>query len=287
MRLRLVGIRAARTGVAWCALGRIAGAQVAGIGVDPHMVVLTAARPAGAITVLNPHAMRAEFSVDLRFGFATTDSTGKLRVELSDGPDSASAAGWIVPYPRRFTLRAGGTRTVRLLARPPAELADGEYWARITVHARDDAQPAFVDTSDATSARVRIAMETATVLPVFFRKGTVSTSVTIGDVEAVAAGNGIDVRATLTRDGNGAFIGVAHIAVRDSGGTTIAGTDRQIAVYRSMRPRWNIAVAPAILSRAASVIIRLSTDRRDVPRDLVLQARPVEAVVTTIHASTP
>lgn len=283
MKLRLVGVRAARTGVAWCALGRIAGAQVAGVGVDPHMVVLTPAHPAGAITVLNPHATRAEFSVDLRFGFATTDSTGRLRVELGDGPDSASAAGWIVPYPRRFTLRAGGTRTVRLLARAPVQIPDGEYWARITVHARDDAQPALVDSSDTTSARVRITMETATVLPVFFRKGAVSTGVTIGAVDAVASNGGIDVRANLTRNGNGAFIGVAHIIVRDSAGKTIASADRQLAVYRSMRPRWSIAIPQGVSIDGSSVAIRLATDRHDVPSNLLLQAQPVETVVVAVR----
>lgn len=281
MKLRLVGGRAAKTDVAsWCALGRRAGAQVAGIGVDPHMVVLTTTRPAGEITVLNPHATRAEFNIDLRFGFATTDSAGQLRVELNDGPDSASAAGWIVPYPSRFTLRAGATRTVRLLARPPAALADGEYWARITVHARDDAPPTLVDTVDGTFARVRIAMETATVLPVFFRKGVVSTGVTIGAVEATAGRNAIDVRATLTRNGNGAFIGVAHIVVRDSGGRDIASTDRHLAVYRSMRPRWTIAIPPGIPLDSCTVAIQLSTDRHDVARNLLLQARTVETVVT-------
>ena len=287
MKLRLVGCRAAKTEVAWCALGRLASGQVAGIGVDPHMVVLTTARPAGAITVLNPHATRAEFSVDLRFGFATTDSAGRLRVELSDGPDSASAAGWIVPYPSQFTLRAGGTRTVRLLARPPEALADGEYWARITVRARDDAQVAFADTSQGMSAPVRIAMETATVLPVFFRKGAVSTGVTIGAVEAIAAEHAIDVRATLTRNGNGAFIGVARIVVRDSGGRDIATVDRHLAVYRSTQPRWMIPIPRGISLDGCSVAIQLSTDRHDVPRNLLLQARPVETLVTTTREGVP
>ncbi|HEY5085769.1 MAG TPA: hypothetical protein VII66_00285 [Gemmatimonadaceae bacterium] len=243
------------------------------------MVVLTAARPAGEITVLNPHATRAEFSVDLRFGFATTDSAGRLRVELSDGPDSASAAGWIVSYPSRFTLRGGTTRTVRLLARPPTALADGEYWARITVHSRDDAPAELVDPADTTSTRVNIAMETATVLPVFFRKGAVSTGVTIGAVNALIVHDSIDVRATLTRNGNSAFIGVAHLVVRDSSGHTIASTDRQLAVYRSMQPRWRIALPPGISLDSCSVAISLSTDRHDVPRNLLLQARAVETVV--------
>jgi P pilus assembly chaperone PapD len=287
VKLRSVGRQAARTGVAWCALGRIAGAQVAGIAVDPHMVVLTAARPAGQITVMNPHDSRAEFSVDFRFGFATTDSSGKLIVELSDGPDSASAAGWIVAYPAHFTLRAGGMRTVRLLAQPPAGIADGEYWARITVHARDDAPDPVADASDKTAARVHIAMETATVLPVFFRKGAVSTGVTIGPVEARATGNAVEVRASLKRNGNGAFLGVAHIVVRDSGGRTIATADRQLAVYRSMQPRWAIPVPAGASLAGCSVTVRLATDRQDVPRNLLLQTLPVETVVRAVLTASP
>lgn len=279
MRLRLVGGRAARTGVAWCAFGRLAGAQVAGIGVDPHMVVLTASRPAGEITVLNPHATRAEFSVDLRFGFATTDSAGQLRVELSDGPDSSSAAAWISAYPSRFTLRPGATRTVRLLARAPEPIPDGEYWARITVHARDALSLPLVSDSIERGAVARIAMETATVLPAFYRKGPVSTGVTIGAIAAAARDNAIDVRATLTRSGNAAFLGVAHIVVRDAAGATVATVDRQIAIYKTMRPRWSVAVPDAALLRGASVEITLSTDRHDVPRNLLLQAAAVSASI--------
>jgi hypothetical protein len=306
VKLRIAGSRAARTGIAWCALGRIAGAQVAGIGVDPHMVVLTAGRPAGEITVLNPHATRAEFSVDLRFGFATTDSAGQLSVELSDGPDSASAAGWIVPYPSRFVLRPGATRTVRLMARPPAELADGEYWARITVHARDVAPPVLPETSrdtaqgaprnmarnasgpaDTTTARVHIAMETATVLPVFFRKGSVATSVIISAASATVNHDTMDVRATLTRGGNGAFLGIAHIVVRDSNDRPIATIHRQLAVYRSMRPRWTIPIPAGAALEGCSVAITLSTDRHDVPRNLLLQAHSVDSVVSATRADAP
>jgi P pilus assembly chaperone PapD len=281
--LRLIGGRAAATGIAWCALGRIAGAQVAGIGVDPHMVVLTATHPSGQITVLNPHATRAEFSVDLRFGYATTDSAGQLRVELSDGPDSLSAAGWITPYPTRFTLRPGGTRTVRLLARPPENTADGEYWARITVHARDDGPAPIVDTLDGTSARVRIAMETATVLPVFYRKGVVATGVAIGAVNATLDHDSVEVRATLTRNGNAAFIGAAHIVVRDPDGREIATTDRQIAVYHTMQPRWKISLPAGTPLDGCSVALSLSTERHDVPRNLLLQAQSAGTVVTPVR----
>ena len=287
MRLRHVGRHAARTGVAWCAVGRIAGAQVAGIAVDPHMVVLTAARAAGQITVLNPHDTRASFSVDLRFGFATTDSAGKLMVELRDGPDSASAAGWVVAYPARFTLRPGAMQTVRLLAQPPVGTPDGEYWARLTVHARDDADALVADTTEQSAIRVRIAMETATVLPVFFRKGNVTTGVTVGTAQASARGSAVDVRAALTRNGSAAFLGVAHIVVRDANGRTIGAADRQIAVYRSMQPRWTIPVESGARLTGSSVSIRFATDRRDVPENLLVRAAAIETIIPVIPAATP
>lgn len=287
MRLRLVGGRVATSGIAWCAIGRLAGAQVAGVGVDPHMVVLTAARPAGEITVLNPHATRAEFSVDLRFGFATTDSAGQLRVELSDGPDSASAAGWIVPYPSHFVLRPGATRTVRFMANPPAALADGEYWARITVHARDGASLSVVSSADTSTANAHIAMEMATVLPVFFRKGKVSTGVTISAASATIRHNAVDVSATLTRNGNSAFLGVAHLVLRDSSGRAIATTHRQLAVYRSMQPRWTIPAPPGTSLDGCSVAITLATDRHDVPRNLLLQTGPVATTVAAMRLDPP
>ena len=287
MRLRHVGRHAARTGVAWCAVGRIAGAQVAGIAVDPHMVVLTAGHTAGQITVLNPHDTRASFSVDLRFGFATTDSAGKLIVELRDGPDSASAAGWVVAYPARFTLRPGAMRTVRLLAQPPDGTPDGEYWARLTVHARDDADTILSDTTDRSAVRVRIAMETATVLPVFFRKGIVTTGVTVGAAQASASGNAVEVRAALTRHGSAAFLGIAHIVVRDANGRTIGAVDRQLAVYRSMQPRWTVPVESGAALVGSSVTLRFATDRRDVPENLLVRARAVETIIPVMPAVAP
>lgn len=126
-------------------------------------------------------------------------------------------------------------------------------------------------------------MESATVLPLFYRRGAVSTGVDIGALDATAAHDSIDVRTTLTRTGNGAFIGVAHLIVRDSSGRTIASVDRPLAVYRSMRPRWSIAVPPGAAMRGCSVTLQLSTRRRDVPGNLLLQSASNESVVAMVR----
>ena len=276
--MRLVRSTAATTGIAWCVMGRIAGAQIAGIGVDPHIVVLTPGKPGAALTVMNPHTTTATFSVDLHFGYATTDSLGQSRVELRDGPDTASAAGWVTPFPRTFTLAAGASRTLRLLATPPIGLADGEYWARLTLHARDAAPLAVLTDSAAQAPRVHIAVETAMVLPVFFRKGPVSTGIDVDTLDAVLDGDTVEVRASLHRTGVAAFLGVAHVIVRDRTGTSVATLDRQLAVYRASAPRWRIPLAHHDPAARYTIALVLSTNRRDVDRGVVLQAPPVMRV---------
>jgi P pilus assembly chaperone PapD len=274
--MRLARRTAATTGIAWCAMGRVASAQIAGVAVDPHVVVLTPGRPDGALTVLNPHAVPVAFSVDLRFGYATSDSLGQPRVELHEGPDSASAADWVTPYPRTFTLAPGATRVVRLRATPPADLASGEYWARLTLHARD-ASPVRDDTASAPV--LRLTMETATVLPVFFRKGAVSTAIEVDSLDAIADGDAIELRASLRRAGTAAFLGVAHIIVRDGAGRSVATLDRQFAVYRTSAPRWRVPLPHPDSAARYSVALVLSTNRRDVAPGIVLQAPPVMRVV--------
>ena len=287
---RLTTLGAMRTaGVAWCALGRIAGAQLPGMAIDPHIVVLTPARPSGQITVVNPRARTTEFSVDLRFGYATTDSAGQPRVELTESADSASAAGWVTPYPRRFRLGPGASQVVRLLAHPPGGTTDGEYWARLTVHARDAEPPRVAegiradgDADAAASApSVALALETATVLPVFYRQGDVSTGIAIEAMEARAVSDSvIEVRSALRRMGSAAFVGLATITVRDVADRVVAATSRQVAVYRMSAPRWRVQFPGGELgTEGYRVTVELSTRRHDVDPHVVLQATPVQQTV--------
>lgn len=276
MTMRLARTTAAQTGIVWCAFGRLAGAQLPGLAIDPHIVVLTQAHPAGEITVFNPRPQATEFTVDLRFGYATTDANGAARVELKEGPDSSSAAEWVTPYPRRFRLGPGTTQIVRLLARAPANLADGEYWARLTVHSHDaGATPVSAFTSSDT-IRVALSLDMATVMPVFFRKGRVTTGVEMGGVAATLDGEAVDVRTSIQRSGNAAFIGAAHVAVLDSAGREITAVDRPLAVYLAASPRWRIPLTPAMRTAARGVSVVLSTRRHDIPANLVVQAAPVQ-----------
>ncbi len=241
--------------------------------------MLTPSSPGGAVTVVNAQDTDAEFSVELHFGYATTDAAGQPRVELQDSADSASAAGWIRAYPERFALRAGARRTVRFLAHAPDNLPDGEYWARITVRARplDDDRTEKVDArvgSDTSSPTVRLVLETATVLPVFYRKGAVTTSLAVDSVTARVDGDSVDVRASLTRLGNAAYLGVAQLSVRDSAGREIGSLQKNLAVYRTASPRWRVPARELGARSNLTVALMITTNRNDVPKNVVLRATP-------------
>ncbi|MGI8548668.1 MAG: hypothetical protein ACR2M1_15290 [Gemmatimonadaceae bacterium] len=286
--MRLSRSTALKTGVTWCAVGRLASAQLPGVAVDPHIVVLTPARPAGEITVFNPQPFAAEFNIDLRFGYVTADSSGAPRVELKDGPDSASAAEWITPYPRKFTLAPGAAQLVRLLARPPSTITDGEYWARLTVHSHDASSGrTSAAVAGAETTRAALTLETATVMPVFFRKGAVATGISIERLTAVPDGDSIDVSMSLRRAGNAAFLGVASVAVLDSTGHEVAKSDRQLAVYVASATRWRVSLSSSLRAEARTVTVALSTLRRDVPTRLVLQAATVRQQTPLIPLFSP
>lgn len=282
--------RAVAAGLAWCAVGRMAAAQLPGVAVDPHLVVLSSAAPTGELTVFNTRGTAAEYDVSLRYGYAGTDGAGRPTVHLADdstGPSVAggggSAAAWVTPYPGRFILQPGTWQTIRFAARPGTPLSDGEYWARITVRARELAPPAplVVAARAAAGVRATLAIETASVLPLLYRAGAVRTGVAVDSLWAAPSPEDPDslvVGAVLRRTGNAAFLGSVAVAVYDSTGGEAARLERTIAVYRDASPRWRIPRPHAGAPGDWRVALTIRTDRRDIPERLVLPSATVRRV---------
>lgn len=82
----------------------------------------------GTFKILN----RDAGMVDYRISFTTL-------LEKDKGPD---AKDWVRFSPRKIRLRPGEHQTVRVVARKPAELAPGEYTARILIQAIPPARKA-------------------------------------------------------------------------------------------------------------------------------------------------
>ncbi|HYW52094.1 MAG TPA: hypothetical protein VE861_15875, partial [Gemmatimonadaceae bacterium] len=109
--------------------------------VAPQGVVLSNREHSGSVELYNPSTRAAEITIRAVYGHPTTTAEGDLTLVIIEQPDSTqpSAAGFVDAFPRRLVLQPNQRQTVRLLARPPVGLPDGEYWARLIIAAKEAA----------------------------------------------------------------------------------------------------------------------------------------------------
>jgi len=272
--------------VAATAVTRTAHAQ--GVLVAPPGIFIDHRTRTGSFELYNPGAQPAEVSISTVFGHPVTDSLGNLTIMTAETPDSTqpSAAAWIEAYPRRLMLRPFERQRVRLLARPPANLADGEYWTRLVIAAKGGAIPVN-GASEARAIQIGLTLEMRTVIAVFYRKGAVHTGVALSDVRARIDGDSLVVRARLARQGNAAFVGTVRGALVDSAGRQVAAFATPLGVYYELEPRFTAPVRSLPPARY-TLRLEVSSDREDVAREAVLRTHTVrETTEVTVARRSP
>jgi hypothetical protein len=258
-----------------------------GVLVAPHGIFIDHRVRTGSFELYNPNPQSVEVSVSTLFGYPVTDSLGRLSLRTTASPDSTepSAAAWIEAYPRRLMLRPLERQRVRLLARPPAGLPDGEYWTRLVVAAKGG-RLSVAGVPDTSGIQIGLTLEMRTVVAVFYRKGAVRTGIVLSDVRGDILGDSLVVRARLTRQGNAAFIGTVRGRLVDDAGRQVAAFTSQLGVYYAMEPRFTTPVGPL---RTARYTLRLdvASERDDLARESLLHASTVRdsALVTVARRS--
>jgi hypothetical protein len=173
---------------------------------------------------------------------------------------------------------------VRLLARPPVGLPEGEYWARLIISAKDAEEAAGTAPRDTTVVSVGLTLEVRTIIAVNYRNGAQQTGVQIGALTANAVGDSLVIRAPMQRTGTAAWIGNTTIKLLAENGTVVASQSMQTAVYQSIVPRFTFdrrSLAPG----QYRISIDMATDRPDVTQSTLLRAPPQHAeVIVTLPA---
>ena len=245
--------------------------------VSPTAVFMDHRNPSAQITLGNSGDSPEEAEIELQFGFPDADSSGTPFVRLMEypGPQFPSAAGWIRPFPRRVRLEPGDRQIVRLLAQPPADLPDGEYWSRMIVTGRRGSVPV---TSSDTAVRAGVSLEMRLVTSITYRKGRVTTGIAVSDFAAEAGGDSLVTWARFTRLGNGAFLGTATFDALDGSGRTARTWPAVIAVYY---PQYRRFTFPLAALGAGEYVLRLTltSDRPDLQRG---QATPAATVTDSV-----
>ena len=252
-------------------------AVLEGVLVAPHAVFIDHASRTGQLTLVNTGTEPEEVTVHLQFGYPDTDSSGNIFVRLIEQPgdEHPSAASWIRAFPRQVRLAPGTRQVVRLLATPPADIADGEYWSRLLVTSRGAAVPVAGGDSLVSAG---VTLELRTIISVTYRKGDVHTGVDLQDLSVEVRNDSLIAWVQLDRRGNGAYLGRVTFDVRDANDRSVASWPTPIAVYYGLRRRFAFPLA-AIEPGSYSVRFTLDTDRDDLDPEHVL---PAEAITRTV-----
>jgi hypothetical protein len=257
--------------------------QVAAIVVAPTAVYLDEANPATAISLYNPSTSPEEVSVEAVFGYPTTDEVGNVRLHLDESSaDARSAAGLVQVLPRRLVVPPGERRVVRLLARPPADLEVGEYWTRLIFTSRGQRLPVSGEGSDTARVAVGLDLEVRTIIAVTYRHGDVSTGVSVEGFEPEIRGDSLIVRPDLIRRGTGAYIGRMDLRLLAPDGSEVRRWSEQVAVYRAYHRRYRYDVSD-VAPGPYRLVLRLDTERDDVPAAARLGAAPVELTAAVVR----
>ena len=248
-------------------------AVIEAVYVSPTAVFMDDNNRTAQVTLGNSSDEAEEVTVEARFGFLDTDSAGTPFVRLIDDPPPQfpSAVNWLRLFPLRLRLRPGDKQVLRILARPPADLPDGEYWSRLIVTSRRAAPE--VATAD-TAMHVGLNLEIRLITSISYRKGKVSTGVSIRDLSAHAEGDSLTVMLGTDRAGNAAYLGTAYFELVNGGGQSVRDWSTPVAVYYPIRRRF-VFPLDSLAPGDYRVRVRLETTRPDLPQERVLPAAPV------------
>lgn len=242
---------------------------IAGVLAAPTVVILSDKGRTGRLNLENPSNKPKEVEVYFSFGIPETDSLGNIELTLQDSnvTDPKSALGWIRAFPRKLVLPANGSQVIRLVAHPPKDLADGEYWARIIIRSQEGETtiPASTDNEQITT-QLNMVMQTAISLK--YRTGELAAKIDLANFDAQFKNGQVEVFADLVNQGNVSYLGVVTCRLLDADNRQISSSDGNLAVYRSIRKRMNLGIPEGDFKLPYQVELKISCEgRTDIARN--------------------
>ena len=245
------------------ALAIASSAYAAAVAVSPVALYIDDRSRNGTLTLFNPGSLPEEITVDFAFGYPVSDEDGNVSVPVfEEAPEGEpNAVPWLRAFPRRLVLEPGQRQVLRVMVTPPAGLEDGEYWARALIRSRGGQPPIEEQRGDVS---VQVAVETVVIVAVNYRNGSVNTGVRVVDAAASLASDTVTATIDYERTGNAAFLGRALAEVVTADGRVVASSEEVLAVYRTMRRRFSVAV-PGGTTGPLKVRFTMDTERDDLP----------------------
>ncbi|UCD17122.1 MAG: molecular chaperone [Candidatus Zixiibacteriota bacterium] len=249
--------------------------------VAPTAVIMSKAK-AGRLNIQNPTDKPVEVTINFSFGLPESDSLGVVKIELQDSAvtDPRSALGWIKAFPRKIVLEPNSSQIVRFRAKPPKDLADGEYWARVLIRSQEGQRSIPVPTDDdKITTKLNMIMQMAIILK--YRTGNLVSKVEVLHAEAEPTDSSVIATIDMVNRGNVSYVGLLTCRLLDAGGQRISEDKIDLAVYHNLRRRVELPIVDAEFQEPYQVEITINTEGRvDIPpEDLIAGNSYAETIV--------
>jgi P pilus assembly chaperone PapD len=208
----------------------------AGVGdllVAPTRIVLDG-RKGTEIILNNIGDEPATYRVSVEFRRMT--EKGDLVDVATPGPADKSAQDMIVYAPRKVTLAPHEPQAIRIAARPPQGLPDGEYRVHMLFRAIPPATPVVQPTGEqAKGVHFQLTPIYGVTIPVIVRLGNLEASAGIANVQLEKKDSGAAVGLDLTRTGSRSTYG--EVRVLKAGVKDPIAIQKGIAIYTEVGKR--------------------------------------------------
>ncbi|MFC4293931.1 molecular chaperone [Novosphingobium tardum] len=162
--------------------------------------------------------------------------------ELEDVPDEqasaveAKALEMIRYAPRRITLAPDQPQSIRISARPGADLPDGEYRVHMSFRAIPEAKPVTREQAPPTQGFiVNLVPIYGVTIPIIVRKGLVEATAAVSNPQVDRRGETTFLRFDMTRSGNKSLYGEVRVLARGGGEPLFLA--RGVAIYPELSAR--------------------------------------------------
>ena len=222
-----------RVGVVAASLAPLTAQAQGDLLIAPTRIVLDG-RQGGEVILSNIGDSEATYRIELEL--RRMDGNGALSaVPREAANEKETAALAMVRYaPRRITLPPNQPQSVRISARPGAELPEGEYRVHMSFTAIPAARP-VTQGEDPQGIEIRLVPIYGVTIPVFVRHGRLEAQVSIANPALRAGASGSELTFDLIRNGSSSTYG--EVVIRKPGQAEPIAVTRGVAIYTEVASR--------------------------------------------------
>jgi hypothetical protein len=242
--------------------------------VAPLMLFVDSRSGIEDLYITNNSASPQELSISFAFGYPDADSAGNATMEYNDtlAAKRYSLNPMVRAYPRSFMLGARQQQTVRLQVRANTAARDAFYFTRIKISSNQKSADIERKLNDSVTTGINLRFNQ--ILPVFYRKGNVSTGLTIHNVRTTYKDKKLTVVADVERTGTAPFLGSVKAELYSAAHERVAMFETAAAVYFRMKNKLELDLSKAGRGEHR-LALTFETKRSDVPQEDLVQSPAV------------